>query len=238
MKTRRIVIIHGWGANTTKLAPLARQLRKSGWVVFLPKLPGFDASPPSHDWGVGEYAQRVLEKTGKRFLGKKFFVFGHSFGGRIAIKLAAVRNPELLGVILCAAGGISRASIVKRLIFAALAAAGRLLLVGTTLVWWRRLLYKLAREHDYEKASERMKEVFRKIIVEDLKPAVYSIKAPMLVLWGDKDNMTPVNDAYWIQQANKRSKLVVFENEGHKLPYTQPSKIAKEITTWAKNIRC
>lgn len=237
MKTRRIVLIHGWGASTTKLAPLAKQLRKSGWIVFLPKLPGFDVSPPPHDWGVGEYAQFVLEKSKKRFAGKKFVVFGHSFGGRIAIKITTDHPSEVDGIVLCATGGISRANIIKRFVFAILASAGRRLFSGTTGIWWRRLLYKLAREHDYEKASERMKEIFRKIIAEDLKPAVYSIKAPMLVLWGDRDNMTPVDDAYWIQQVNKRSKLVVFENEGHRLPYDQPEKIAEEINKWVKNIR-
>lgn len=236
MRKRSIVLIHGWGADVEKLAPLARQLQKLGWSVFVPKLPGFGAPPPPTAWGVGEYVEFVLERTKKRFAGKKFFVFGHSFGGRIAIKLAVANLPEVTGAVLCASSGISRANIAKRFVFATLAGVARVIFSGTTASWWRKLLYKLAREHDYEKASAKMKEVFQKVVSEEAKADVYSIEVPLLVLWGDQDRMVPVGDAYWIERANPRSKLVVFENEGHRLPYDQPTKVAREVDKWAKSI--
>lgn len=234
---QRIVLVHGWGASTKKLEPLTKELRWKRWQVFLPKLPGFDAPPPPRAWGVGDYASFVLEKSRKRFPGKKFFVFGHSFGGRITMKLASQKHPELSGIVLCAASGLSRTNIVKRSIFFTLSRLGKILFFAPQVVrLWRTLLYKLAREHDYENVRGVMREIFKKVIAESSIRDVQMIKVPTLVLWGDNDRMTPVKDGYYLKENLKNSKFKVYENEGHRLPYNQPDRVAEELTSWAKKI--
>lgn len=233
---KNIILLHGWGANTKKLQPLAQSLRIKKWKVLIPELPGFDAPEPDTDWPLDEYAEYVSNFAKKTFADKKYFVFGHSFGGGIAIKLAA-SDASLSGVILCASRGISRGNPIKRGVFLVLAKAGKILLVILPLAnLWRRLLYKLAREHDYEKASPRMKDIFKKIVEEDLKAVVPKIKVPALVLWGKKDKMTPVQDAYFLKTNLKNSKLLVYKNFGHRLPYEAPSALAVEIDKWTKQL--
>src|SRR3990170_7476919 len=171
MSGKRIVLLHGWGAETKKLEPLKQELEKLGWQVLLPKLAGFEKPAPKKIWGIKEYSDYVYEGVRKKFGDNKFYVFGHSFGGRIAIKIAASDFRQVVGVILCAAGGISRNYKIARLIFYSMAKSGKIfLLVPQIAKRFRKLLYKAAHEHDYEKTQGIMREIFKKVIAEDIKP--------------------------------------------------------------------
>ncbi len=234
---KNIVLIHGWGAKTESLIPLKKELLGLGWRVFLIKLPGFGRPAPKKVWGLKEYSDYVLKKAEKRFSKVKFFVFGHSFGGAIALKLALNHKRDLYGIILCETRGISRTIFLKRLVFILVAKLGKVFLIYPKIAKnFRRLLYKLAREHDYEKTQGIMREIFKKVVNEDLKDSVSKIKIPVLILWGEKDKMTPIKDAFFLKSRILGSKLVVFENQGHRLPYEDPKKVALEINSWQKQI--
>ena len=213
--------MHGWEARAGKLEPLAEELRKLGWKVENLELPGFGLPAPKQVWGVGEYADWVKAKGGG-----KWVVFGHTFGGRVAIKLAA--RGAVGGVVLCAPGGLSRPGRTKRALFRVLVKVGRAL----GLERYKAILYKLAREHDYEKTLEIMREVFKKVVEEDLNPLTGEIKVPTLVLWGKQDRVVPYTDG----QKFKRAKLVLFEDQGHKLPYELPGEVAAEIDKWSTHL--
>lgn len=234
--SNNIVLLHGWGASINKLKPLAGELEKLKWETLTLKLPGFDKSPPKTAWGVGEYAEYVLKESRNTFKNQSFFVFGHSFGGRIAIKIASTGIKNVSGVILCSTSGLSRRNFTKRVVFWLLAKVGRVFVVLPKLaLLWRKLIYKLAREHDYEKTSGIMREVFKKVIAENLKPSLIKIKVPVLILWGKKDKTTPIADAYLAKKRIDNSNLVIFNNQGHQLPYKEAKKLAEEVTKWSKS---
>lgn len=239
-KTRNIVILHGWGASGRKFKPLASKLFKKGWNTLVLDLPGFSGQPPPpEEWGAGEYASWVYQKAKEKFGDQGFFVFGHSFGGRITIKLAAEGKKGIEGIILCSTAGLSRGNPLKRWVFLILAKVGKLLLLPGMkglAAPFRRLLYKAAREHDYEKTKGVMREVFKKVIAEDLRPLLPRIKAPTLIVWGKKDRMTPVSAAYLARKKIKKTKLLIFPRAGHRLPYERPEELASEITKWSKSL--
>ena len=233
---KNIVLLHGWGAETKKLEPLKKELTKLGWNVFLPKLAGFEKPAPKEVWGIKEYSEFVLEESKKKFENNKFVIFGHSFGGGITIKLAAGNVKNLEGLVLCASRGISRGKTIKRFVFAVLAKAGIIFLVTPKLANnFRKLLYKAAREHDYEKTEGIMREIFRKVVSEDLKPILAKVKVSVLILWGDEDKMTPLEDAFYITKAISGSKLVIYKNQHHNLPYVKPVNLAEEINSFFIN---
>ena len=234
---KRIVLLHGWGASIEKLTPLGKELEKLGWKVFIPKLPGFDCPSPKQAWGTKEYAQYVLAKSQEFFDKKKFFLFGHSFGGKTTAKLAIIDNQSLLGIILCASSGFSRANPFKRVIFRILAKVGKVLFIIPPIAKIsRKLLYKIVREHDYEKTQGTMRETFKRIIEENLKIVVNKIKIPVLLLWGKQDKMTPVKGAHYIKKVLSKARLVIFNKEGHQLPYNKPKNIAKTINQWSQDL--
>jgi pimeloyl-ACP methyl ester carboxylesterase len=55
------------------------------------------------------------------------------------------------------------------------------------------------------------------------------IKAPTLVLWGDKDETNDVAMGRETAAKIPGAKLVVFENTGHMLPQQQPDRFNKEV---------
>lgn len=235
---KNIVLLHGWGATVTKLIPLKKELEKKGWQVLLPKLPGFDLAAPKIAWGLSEYVEFVHNKAEKGFGGSGYYLFGHSFGGRITLKSAIEGNNKLAGIVLCSASGISRGNHVKRAVFIIFAKTGKALMFLPFIArFWRKIIYKLAGEHDYEKTRGVMKDVFKKIITENLKNKIDSINTPALILWGKQDKMTPVKDSFFLKNNLKQSKLVVFESDGHRLPYNKPKKLSLEIDKWAKNLK-
>lgn len=232
---KNIMLVHGWGANAAKLEPLADALRALGWRAYSLPLPGFDLAPPSEAWDLHAYVRYVLQQAAQEFADQRFFYFGHSFGGRLGIVIGATQATQLNGLVLCAAAGISQGNPIKRAVFWVLAKTGKLL-PKTLQGAFRKLLYRAAREHDYEKAQGVMREVMRKVVGEDLKPFVPQIRAPLLLLWGRLDRATPLRDARWIQRQQPAAQMTVFDDEGHRLPYSKPAELAARIDAWSNGL--
>lgn len=235
--SKNIVLLHGWRASTSKLEPLERSLLKTGWQVLNVKLPGFDSPTPKFPWNLDDYVNYVQKLVYSEFKNQPFIIFGHSFGGRIAIKLANRPQELLKGAVLCCSGGLSRPNSLKIKSFWLLSKLGKILLPLPPLAnMYKKLLYKIAREHDYEKANEIMKGVLQKVVEEDLRPQLRNINLPSLILWGREDRITPFKDAQFAHSNIRNSTLIPFTNEGHKLPYNQPEAVAWEINKWFGNL--
>ena len=90
-----VILLHGWGTSSQSLAPLCGALADSFRVLAV-DLPGFGWSmAPPTAWGTAEYAghvERLMRETGIQ--GAAFL--GHSFGGRVAIRLAATDRRHVL----------------------------------------------------------------------------------------------------------------------------------------------
>ena len=72
---KNIVLLHGWGAETKKLEPLGRELKKLGWSVYIPKLIGFEKPAPVFVWGIKEYSDYVKDEASAEFGEYKYYLF-------------------------------------------------------------------------------------------------------------------------------------------------------------------
>ncbi len=61
MDGKNIVLLHGWGASSEKLKPLALALEKINWQVFVPKIPGFEAAAPDFAWDIDDYSEYIIK---------------------------------------------------------------------------------------------------------------------------------------------------------------------------------
>jgi pimeloyl-ACP methyl ester carboxylesterase len=235
---KRIVLLHGWGGSPEKLEPLKDELGKKGWKTMNLRFPGLTSPAPKEVWGLQEYADYIEAKVPKIWKKYGYFVFGHSFGGRVAIKMALSKHQGLNGIVLCAPGGISRSNFIKRTFFMTMAKVGKVLLVY--LPWasvYRNLLYKLARQHDYERAGGIMKDVFKKVVGEILMPQLSEIQVPALILWDKYDRVVPYQDGNKAKKLIKNAIIILFNNiGGHKLPYFHPKEVAQEVEKWWQHI--
>ena len=231
--------MHGWGGSIHKLEPLKKDLEKKGWHVFSLELPFFDAPEKERPWDISDFSEYVHNACCSHFGKEKYFLLGHSNGGRITIKIASdVKfSKNLQGIILCSSAGISRDSILKRVPLMLASKTFRLFQVFPFYASLRKLPYILAKNYDYYQiTSEVKKETFKKLIAENLKDAAKTISIPVLILWGKNDSLTPVKDAYWLRNYIKNSTLEVFPNQKHSIPYTIPDKLAETINQWEQSL--
>ena len=102
---RPLVLLHGWGCSGETMAPLMRDLSPDHRVMAV-DFPGHGKSPePPEPWEVTEFAcltRALMEKEG--FLGAD--VIAHSFGGRVALYLAAEKPDTFSRLMLTGCAGI------------------------------------------------------------------------------------------------------------------------------------
>lgn len=234
-----IVILHGWGATKKSYDRLKPLLEQKGNSVFVFDLPGFGDEPaPSKAWSVDDYADWTLKHLAAMRL-EKYYLFGHSFGGRIAIKIAAEHSKNLAGLILCDAAGVTPRPKTKIMLFSFLSKIGNAIFSLPLLKFLRPLarkfVYWLSGERDYHYLQgEVMRKTFRNVVGEDLTSLLPKINIPTLVVWGGKDKMTPLSDAYIINQGITGSKLEILGSIGHNPHREAPEKLADIVDKFVK----
>ncbi|MGH9150487.1 MAG: alpha/beta fold hydrolase, partial [Acidimicrobiales bacterium] len=91
----RVLGLHGWGRDHSDLLGAL-----GGFDAMAVDLPGFGATPAPRDgWGAAAYAAAV-EPVLDEMAGPAVVV-GHSFGGRVAVHLAAA-HPDRVGAVVLA----------------------------------------------------------------------------------------------------------------------------------------
>ncbi len=237
-----MIILHGWGASAKSYDKLKPLLEQKGISVFVFDLPGFgNESAPESAWSVDDYGNWVENKIKGSGIGK-FVLYGHSFGGRIAIKFAAKYPEKLAGLVLCDAAGITPRPKAKISIFCAMSKIGKIIFSLPILRYFqpivRKIEYFLAGSRDYYYLQNPiMKEVFKKVISEDLTEYLDKINKPTLIVWGKNDKMTPVSDAYSMNDKIEGSELVVLNDVGHSPHLECPQALADIIGSFVFNSR-
>lgn len=234
MKT--LIILHGWKSSKEKWDKVKSYIEKEGIDVKVPDLPGFKKETElSSSWDLDNYVDWFENFSGGT---EDFFLLGHSFGGRIAIKFAATPPEKLRGLILVGSAGIKHKKTFFQALFSEAAHIGNRLSFLPFFGFFRKVFYRfIVRRSDYLNANGALKETFKKIIDEDLTLLLPRIKTPTLIAWGENDESTPMSDAYLMRDGIKNSKLEVIKDAGH-TPYIEsPGELADIILNFIKNIR-
>ncbi len=211
-----ILLMHGWGCDNSTLASVARIAEKHG-KVYNVDFPGFGQSPePPAVWGVEDYTH-LIEKFTARVGMENPVLLGHSFGGRVGI-LYSSRNRVGKLILVDAAGVKPKRSLKYYFKVYSFKASRRLttLFLGKeraeAVIEARRRKNASA---DYAVASPKMRAVLSKVVNEDLRPVMASIKAPTLLVWGENDTATPMRDARIMERLIPDAGLVSFAGCGH-----------------------
>jgi pimeloyl-ACP methyl ester carboxylesterase len=211
-----IVVLHGWGAHIEAVAPILAALDGAPDLIAL-DLPGFgESEPPPEAWDVDAYMRFLMDFLEELGVERAHLV-GHSHGGRVSIALAAA-HPERVGrLLLIDSAGLrpKRGWRYRRRV--AVAKLGRAVArVGGPP--GRRLQDRMRRRvasRDYLEASEAMRGTFRAVVAADLSDRMPRIGAPTLLVWGDRDDDTPLWMAHRMEELIPDAGLVVLEDAGH-----------------------
>jgi pimeloyl-ACP methyl ester carboxylesterase len=224
-----LLMLHGWADNLYTWEGFTEQLQ--GFRIVRLDLPGFGGSERAVEaWDVKEYALFV-----RAFLQKMnihmYILVGHSFGGRIAIKGvgSGILHPEKL--ILIASAGIAKTKTPRNKILRVIAKISKTITRIPPLSLWRHGIRKrlYARIGSDYFASGSMRDVFLKVIAEDLLADAEHIRVPTFLIWGRDDRSTPLSDGERIHDAIVRSELKIIDGGGHFVHHEKPEEIAQLI---------
>lgn len=215
-----LVIFHGWGCNKEMFSGVANHLAKK-YTVIACDMPGCGESPePPRPFSVDDYADLFIKFID--FLGfKSVSLIGHSYGGRIIIKIFSkgALPFKVKRVCLVDAAGIKpKKSLGQKLSLLCYKCGRKVLslppfkkLFPCAIDNWR----KKRGSADFNSASEIMKKTLVLAVNEDLTNCLKNIDCPTLLFWGDKDDATPLSDAKIMEKKIPDAGLVVLEGGSH-----------------------
>lgn len=215
---KTLLILHGWGQSGSSWTGIANLLPKTHRIILL-DLPGFGGTEylPSNP-SVPEYTQFVLEFI-KKLGVKKPAILGHSFGGQVAINLAA-KHPKLPSnlLLLSPAGIRNRVKTYKKL-------KGLQKLLPKAV---GQFILKQISSVDYYNANPKHKEILKQITVQDLTHQLPKIKTPTTIIWGSEDKEIPYHGKL-IKNAIANSNLIVLYGTDHNPHLKKPQDLAQVI---------
>ncbi|MHB8451840.1 MAG: alpha/beta fold hydrolase [Mycobacteriales bacterium] len=189
-----LIFLHGWGLTPRTYLSAIAPLVAAGVRVVAPSLPGCGGSDPlGLRSGLAAYAARVGAAVDELGVGRAF-VAGHSFGGGVALQLAAAR-PDLVRslTLVNTVGG---------------APGERAAMTQHSWAWWalgaateldpRQLLHlcpRLARDFvpnlvRHPLAVSAAAVVAMRASLADEAAGLVAAGLPVLFIWGDRDRLT------------------------------------------------
>lgn len=217
---KTVVILQGWGTTLEVYDLVANCINEAYRVVQL-DFPGFGGSTePREAWGVDEFADFFCKFMEKLEI-KKATLIGHSYGGRVIIKLANRQTLpfEITNIVLIDSAGIIAKKTPKqkrkirryKLLKKLFAVKFIYMLFPELIDSWK----SKQGSADYRNATPMMRQCMVKAVNEDLTPLLSGVKQEVLLIWGDLDTATPISDARLMEQQMPNAGLAVIEGTGH-----------------------
>jgi pimeloyl-ACP methyl ester carboxylesterase len=223
------LILHGWGSRAEKWRKVGELLAENGYKVIIPDLPGFGKSDkPARAWNLDDYCNFVNEFVQHLNL-EKFYLLGHSFGGALAVK-CSLKFPEKVNKLFLVGAACFRRKAVRKRLFYIIAKILKIFSFLPGYLFLRKGFYKfIVRRSDYPYAEGIMKDIYLKIIKEDLSSFLPLIQTPTVIIWGENDKIKKIKEARLLQEKIKNSKLEILANAGHSLYRKYPEESVKII---------
>lgn len=204
-KGEDLLLLHGYLSSKEAFVSQINYFSKYYRVTAIDFI-GFGASPPlTKAFSVGDYAQ-WLKGVIKLLNLKKPKVIAHSFGCRVAVKLASWDEELFDKIVLTGPAGI----IKKR--------GQRYYFKVGLYRLCRRFFPKFAQKHfgskEYRSLPPIMQESYKKIVNEDLRETAKKVANEVLIVEGNLDNVTTLYEATVYEKSLKNAKLTMIEG-GH-----------------------
>lgn len=217
---KEILYLHGWGCSHEVFSLHATPR----FCYTAPDLYGFGNTPaPSYPVDLDYYVRGVVDLMTHYHM-EDTVVVGHSFGARIALRLAQCTD-RVQGLVLVGAAGLRPRRGIK--IYARIAYAK-----------WCRLCRRTppVGSEDYRRLTGAMRKTFVNVVHTYQDKELPHIHCPVLLVWGDKDTQTPLYMLRRFQRGLPNSRTVIMEGCDHFCFAQQPARFERLIREWADNL--
>ncbi|MCQ2506126.1 MAG: alpha/beta hydrolase [Lachnospiraceae bacterium] len=226
---KTLLFLPGWNNSCRDVSFVANKLCDLRRCIVL-SFPGFgNSQTPREAFDVSSYAAFTMDFLNAALERKStdkplhIDIIAHSFGGRVVLKLykeqLEKQNIIVDNLILMGAAGIRKPLTFKgkcrQYFIKAVNFVFKCELIRKMYPYFQENLRNKYSSVDYRNARGIMKEIFKKVVNEDLINCVDLITSKTLLLWGSKDTATPLWFGDYYHVAIKESKLKVYEGGDH-----------------------
>lgn len=253
---RVLVLIHGSNASLHTWEPWVERLRTDYRIISL-DLPGHGLTGvnPAGVYDNASYVgvvDALLTKLGIA----KAVIGGNSMGGGVSWMFALAHPEKTEALLLVDAGGqpqaksddlpigfrLMRMPVIKE---AARFIAPRSIFessIGTSMSvkskiddrlidrYWELNRYPGNREATMKRFGDPGSRNY------GTKEKLATIKVPVMIMWGEEDNLIPVSSAKWFADAIPAAKLLVYPDVGHIPMEEVPDKSAADVKAWLETL--
>jgi pimeloyl-ACP methyl ester carboxylesterase len=233
-----LLLLHGFGSSLQAWDDWSLKLEQKYRLIRL-DLPGFGltGASPANDYSEEKDLAILTHFVDKLGL-EKFSVVGHSMGGKMAWSLAASQPERVQALVLMAPDGFPETKDIGTKPYEVPAIMGLIKFVLP------KYLVRKSIEPAFSDADalndalvNRYFDMLRapgvrgailersnQTIYTDPVPRLKAIKAPTLLIWGEKDQMIPSTNAQSYANVLSNSTTVLIPKLGHLLQEEQPEK--------------
>jgi pimeloyl-ACP methyl ester carboxylesterase len=220
---RPVVLVHGLGGRCEDWRNLAPYLVHAGFRVYRPDLPGYGRSdrPADFSYSIPDEAQAVAGFMDALDL-KQVELGGWSMGGWIAQYLAASHPERITRLVLFDSAGLNVAPAWNTELFTPVSAMELdqldvLLMPHPPAVpsFVAADILRVSRERAWVIHRALKSMLTGRDATDKLLP---QLRMPVLIVWGELDHITPVDQAATMQRMVPQSQLDVIPNCGHLAP--------------------
>lgn len=234
-KGKTVVILHGWADSSTGLRSLCAALSEDHEVIAV-DLPGFGGTaPPTAAWGLDEYVDfvsRFLQKIGVK---KVSAIIGHSNGGAMAIRGVAQGKLEADKVVLLASAGIRNVYKGRNRALRIMAKTGKVFTMPLPASLKKRIRSKVYKTIGSDMlVAEHMQETFKRVVTDDVRPDAAQLTMPVLLIYGEDDESTPVWFGEQYHELMVDSTLEILPGAGHFVHLDRPHDVEQAVQEFLK----
>lgn len=248
-----LVLVHGFSANLRNWSAWYDMLSNAYDVICM-DLPGYGLTGPVSKSDYSDSSQAAfLDRFMTAMHVDSFYLAGNSMGGSIAWHYALSYPDKVKKLILINSAGYAdqekkenvlgfallRMPVIKDLITAI---TPRFIVERSVRKIYGDPAYFTQEEADIY-YDMMLREGNRSILLERMKlgftdesSKISQISQPTLILWGDKDLLIDVRNAYKFDGDIKNSKLTIYENIGHVPMIEHAEQSAKDLVNFLRQI--
>ena len=229
-----VILLHGWLCSLETMKPIANVLQN--FKVYNIDLPGFGKSDiPEKPFNTNDFGD-FLDIFIKELKIENPILIGHSNGGRTILNYAGRELGKIKKIILIDSAGIKpKRKLSYYIRVYTFKALKKFLGIFPDIEMFnnirQRVLGKFG-SSDYKNSPEILRRTMSIIINEDQTSIMKNIKSPTLLLWGENDTDTPLQDGKIMEENIEDASLIEIKGAGHFSyldSYNQCMEIIKEF---------
>lgn len=215
-----VLLLHGWGCDSSIFNSTIKFFPNKSFLVI--DFPPFGKSDKTiFDWNIYTYVGMLMSLCDYLNI-DKCDVVGHSFGGRIAVILSAVKRSLVHSCILVDSAGMKPRRNLK--------------------MRFKIIKYKINKKlgksivnmgsKDYLALPPSLRNTFLSIINTYLEDYARKMSVKTLIIWGENDKDTPLYMAKRLNKLIKNSQLKVISQAGHFAFLDRPLEFYKLVNSF------